>query len=362
MSTVLLVALLVGCAQPSCVGDPALRARQQAAAAWDDGKAALDVGDSAAAVDAFVRAEALDPDSPNLVAWHARAVEAGGDAAAALAVIDQGLERFPDDPDLRFNRAALRARLGELDGAAADLHVLISAGVVSPEEAAVDEDLVLLRTRPELAALVPGPVLAVDLHGEAGSVLLGEEFRAELYVDLPTDRADLEIRPMGEPTGLLRRLRVVEDHLSRGSSRIQARIATTWRTVAPGQAEAGPWLFTAGGGSALTERMPVQVVAVGERRDEVGVAGDEDLVVPSAVVGDHVPPWVGPLDGRLAVLTRPGDIIEVSTPTAAPLSAEEHWELREQGQTEWLLALFEAPPDARVRVRRGDAVVLEVGG
>ncbi|RME27783.1 MAG: hypothetical protein D6798_03795, partial [Deltaproteobacteria bacterium] len=276
--------------------------------------------------------------------------------------IEEGLRRFPDDPDLRFNRAALRARLGDLDGAAADLHALIGAGLVSPEEAAADPDLVLLRGRPDLAALVPGPVLAVDLHGEEGSVLLGEEYRAELYLDMPADRSDLAVRSLGEPTGLLRRQRVVEDHLSRGSVRIQARIAITWRAVAAGRAEAGPWLFTAGGVSALTDRMPVEVVAVGELPAAQESPGREDLVVPSAVVGDRLPPWAGPIDGRLGVLVRPDDVAEVTGAEGVPLSAEEQWELRRSGQTEWVVRLYDAPQEAWIRVRRGDVVVLEQQG
>ncbi len=359
LGVLLALGLGLACDGGGCTPDPKTQARLQAAEAWDQGKAALDRGDHPAALDAFAQAQALDPDSAVLVAWQARALELSGDVDGALALLGTALQRFPQDADLRYNRAALRARTGDLDGAAADLHVLISSGAVDPEEAGRDPDLVLLRKRPELAALVPGAVLAVDLRGEDGSVLLGELYTAELYADLPVERDDLSVRSMKEPTGLLRRERVVEDHLSEGSYRVQARIEHSWRAVAPGQGVAGPWLLTVGGSSALTERMDVDIVAVGNRGAPSTAAGPEDLVLPSAVVGSRLPPWAGMLLDRFAVLVRPGDQVELLDPTGAPLQPAEQWELRRQAQPVWNVLLFDAPSGSSLTVRNGGSVVLQ---
>ncbi|MCK6506819.1 tetratricopeptide repeat protein [Myxococcota bacterium] len=345
----LLLVVACGPAEP-------LRSRRDAAQAYDQGRSLLSQGDPVGAEQAFARAESLDPDSPTLIAWRARAQELAGQVDAALATLDRGLGRFPQDADLRRNRAALRARGGALDAAAADLRILLSAGALTPAQAAEDPDLVLLRARPDLAPLVPLPALWAELVGEPGSVLLGDDYDAVLTLDAP-DGA-LAVRDLGEPAALLRRTRVVEDVVGQGGGRTLRRVELTWRAVAPGQARLGPWLWTSGGVSGLTEPLPVEVVALGGRQAQPEALAGEDLVLPSTLLDGRPAPWAGELDGRLAVVGPPGaePAVEVD---GGPLAPEERWELRRQGQPQVLAWLYPLPAAARVRLRQGRGLLLD---
>ena len=163
-----LALLLLGCA------DPALARYREALDAYGEGRAALAAGKTADAAAAFGRVAERDPDSATAVGWRAWALDQGGDDAGALAVLDEGLARFPSDPNLRYNRAALRARSGALDGAAEDLRVLYASGALDPAEAGDDPDFAALARDPATVALAPPPAVEVSAHGEAGAVLLGD--------------------------------------------------------------------------------------------------------------------------------------------------------------------------------------------
>lgn len=340
----------------ACGPSDAVRARFAAAEAHDQGRALLAQGDPVAAEQAFARARAQDPESPTLVAWQARAQELSGRVDAAEQTLDGGLERFPQDPDLRFNRAALRARRGELDAAAADLRALIAAGALTPAQAAEDPDLIRLRTRPDLAPLVPLPALWAELIGEAGSVLLGDDYDAILTLDAPD--GPLEVRDLGEPAGLLRRTRVVEDRVGQSGGRTLRRVELGWRAIAPGRAHLGPWLWSSGGVSGLTEALDVEVVALGGRAVPRGAPSGEGLLLPSALLGTRPPPWAGPVDGRLAVVGPPGAAARVRV-GGAEIEAEERWELREQGQPRVVAWLYPLPHQATVQLRLGRELLME---
>lgn len=341
----------------ACTSDPQLRAQLAAADAWDQGKAALSAGQTDAAVARFAAAQALDPASPSLPAWRARALELGGDDAAAVAVLDQALGRFPDDVDLRFNRAALRARRGDLEGAGADLRRLVRAGAVRPSEAATDPDLAALQQVPALAELVAPQPVELTASGESGSVLLGDAYDAEILIDAP-NLGPLAVQDMGEAAGLLQRRRVVEDRLDAPKGHTLRRVAITWRAVSPGQGALGPWLVVAGGSSGLTQRMPVEVIAVGSRDQAAGEAAGETLVIPSQVIAERSPPWVGELDGALVVLV-PADVRVEVRDAAQPLSPIETWELRDGGRPRWQALRFALPMHAQVVARDGRRVILD---
>ncbi|MCB9779165.1 MAG: tetratricopeptide repeat protein [Alphaproteobacteria bacterium] len=346
-----------GCAGGPLGSDAVLDDQVAAAAAWDQGQALLEAGDAAAAADAFARAAALDPASPSLLAWRARALERAGDLLGALAVLDEGVERFPDDLDLRFNRAALRARDGDLDGAARDLEAARECCGLLPEVAGADPDLALLRADPRHAGLVlpPGPV--VMARGEEGSVLLGEPYEVELLVAHGAELS-LGLESMGQASGLLTRERVVEHHMGEEDGRRGVRLDLRWRCVQAGEGLLGPWLVLAGGASTLTEPLPVRCVSVGGRDGTEPGAAREAAVLPSQHVGAHRPPWMGELDGRFAVLLPPGATVDARDASGAALRSEEHWELRERDRTVWEVELFERDRVASARILQAGSELL----
>lgn len=350
MSLALLLALWPALL-PAC-GDPALDAHREAIKAYDAGRAALE-SDPAAAATRFAEAAARDPDAPELLAWQAEALSRAGDLAGAEQVLATGLVRFPDAADLAYNRAALLARLGRLDEAAALLGALYAAGAAEPAEAGEDPDFAALAADPRYASYAPPPQVEVHAVGEAGPVLLGEEWTLELEI-LARAGELLTFTELGEPTGLLRHQRTVED-LSPPEGRRQRRTLTvTWRAVAPGQRALGPWLVAAGGQSAVVGPLAVEVVALPGREpgepDELG-----SLFSVEAALAGPPPPWAGRLLGRLAVRLPPDAAVEVEPqPPRPPVQLE----LRRGGQTEQIAWLYADAGPSRVRVTRGPTELL----
>jgi len=354
---VLILALWLACSGPGCVRDPDTRARREAAEAWDRGMDARRAGHLDDAEAAFHKAADLDPDSPVLPTWRAQVLAEQGRVPEALAVLDEALSRFPADTTLRFNRAGLRARQGELDDAAADLHQLLSSGAIQPEDAGVDPDLALLRERPDLALLAPIPSADITAFGPDGSVLLGDRATVQVQVDAPAG-VPLLLQDMGEPSGLLRRERVVQTDLDARPGRVRIRLDLSLLAVGEGPVSDGPWLLTAGATSGLTDRMRFDILAVGDRSGSVGEARAEDLVLPSVVLAGHSPPWAGRVGEVLVIMAPPGATAELEGP-AGPVRALETWELRDDTQPRWSAWLYPDPGTGRAHVRRGRQDLLD---
>ena len=341
----------------SCGGNP-YGYLSRSVEAYDAGREALVGGDGRAAAASFAAAAEQDPDSALLPAWQAHALSEAGDIAGALGVLDDALRRVPDDVTLRYNRAALRARQGALDAAAADLALLIEVGAVDPVEAGEDPDFAAFAADPALVALAPPPSVRVGLTGESGAVLLGEPFTREIVVDSLAG-ALISVTDMGEPTPLLRHVRTVEDILGGGGRRRVARTLTvTWRAVAAGESRVGPWLIAAGGASALTDAAPVHVVALPGRAEGAPRAAPA-VFSPDAAFTGRTPPWAGRALGRVAVLYNGGDAVEVTGEAGERDADPVALELRADGQTRWLAELYDVSGPATVRVRRRGQTVLE---
>jgi tetratricopeptide (TPR) repeat protein len=75
------------------------------------------------------------------------------DDAAAAELLQQYLERFPDDGLMLYNAACAQARLGELDRAEQFLRQAMAAGYIDTSHFRRDPDMVPLRDRPVLKAI-----------------------------------------------------------------------------------------------------------------------------------------------------------------------------------------------------------------
>jgi len=324
---------------------------------WEQGRLALKQGDATQALARFESAAAADPDSPTLVAWQAHALEALDREDEALTRLSEALERFPEDGDLRFNRAALRARAGQLDGAAADLLILSSQGRLDAQQASADPDLARLRERPDLAAIVAPPRLEVELSGSSGRVLLGDAWELSLLLET-AEGAAVDIRDMGEAPRLLRRTRVVEDRLASRPGRALRRLETSWQAVEPGQGTLGPWLLSSAGSSALTEPLAVEVLELGARSGSLGRASPEALILPGELLADRQPPWLGRIGEDLVLYLPSLARAEVEVQGQVLLPREE-WELREQSQPVARALVYDPPASARIRVLSPGAPALD---
>lgn len=335
--------------------DPQLAPLKDALDAYDAGRAALAAGDAPAAAQAFGRAVAADPQSPSLPAWQAWAQEKTGDEAGARRTLEQALGRFPEDTTLRYNHAALLARAGELEAAADDLRQLYAAGAIEPEEVGEDPDFQAFAEDPELAPLAPPPAVVVSVQGESGAILLGELYTLDLSI-LSRAHVPISLSDLGEPTGLLRHVRTVEDLAPAEGSHQGRTLSVSWRAVSAGEATLGPWLVDAGGTSTITDKAAVRVVAVPGRSG--GVAEEAGSVYAvSALVEGRTAPWAGRAHGGVLVLSPPGARAEVEAENPDPDPVQ--LELRDNGQTSVAGQLYRIPGPARVRVRVGESTLLD---
>lgn len=350
-----LVALALACPR-ACLSEQE-RALVEAARSWEEGRAALSRGEAEQALVLFEQALAADPDSPTLLAWHARALEQAGREEEALSALDAAMLRFPEDADLRYNRAALRARAGQLDGAAADLLILSSQGQLDAREVSQDPDLVLLRERPDLAAIVAPPRIDVALQGQDGRVLLGDSYEISFLVE-SAEAAPVDVRDMGQPPGLLRRARVVEDRLPSRSGRSLRQVVTTWQALRPGQGRVGPWLFSSAGTSTLTESVAIEVIELGARTGALQGAPTEALILPGELLREHSPPWLGRIGEDMVLYLSALARAEVRV-EGTILAPREEWELRDAAQPVARAWVFDAPASASILIHSGDGSTLD---
>jgi hypothetical protein len=309
--------------------DPQFGPVSDAVKAYDKGQSELAAGTPLRAAGSFSEAAEADPDHAILRGWQAWALEQAGETDDAIEVLDTALSAHPGDSELRYNRAAFRARTGMLKAAAADLGWLYANDIVQPVEVGEDSDFLALATHPEFRSLVPTAQIQADLRGEAGSVLLGERFTLHLSVTVRKG-ARIEIEDLGEATGLLRHTQTIENISPDGPLWTRRAVTIVFKTVAPGQATMGPWLLKSGGSSALTGRVAVEVIALaGAKRS--GPVGEATAAVLPSSMGAAEPPWIGIYGGLRVARVGPKHSITPSVKgPGGPV-----YELWSQGQVQW---------------------------
>ena len=348
----LVLSVLLGLAS-GCGGDPLLDPFKRALVEQDAGLAALEAGDLAAASAAFDRAAEEDPASPVLQAWRAHARERAGQEEEALAIYEQAIERFPRDVDLRYNRASLAARRGDVDLAGRDLRFLYARDLLDPMEVGEDPDFASLIEDPDTTQLVPQPQVWVEAKVEEGAVILGGSWALRLTVESPRG-PEVEIRDMGKETGLLRHVRTVEDLLDEGSRTSRRTVLAEFTAVSPGKSAVGPWLVTAGATSAMTPSFDVEVVELPGRTSAEASAEARALQLPSLLLVGKEAPYAGTIAAGRVAMGRSGDEL-VLVGEGSPPGVE--LQLREKGQVLWVARLWPAATPGRVEVRRRGEVI-----
>jgi hypothetical protein len=342
----MLIWLLLTC------GDPAFDGLDEALDAMAKGHAALEADDPRAAVEAFAQAAAADPTRASPVAWQAWAEDRAGRSEAALVVLDAGVSRFPRDPDLRYNRAAIQARLGQIEAAATDLRWLYANDMAQPVEVADDVDFLALGTHPELRRLLPSVQVSAMVAGEPKSVVLGERFTLELDV-VGRKGATVAVQDMGQQGGFFRHVRTIEDVEAPERVWTRRHFRVEFQAVSAGKVSLGPWLVSAAGTSALTETIQIEVVDLPGRTLRNGPTNNGNLRVPSGWIGEIEPPWLGVVDGqRWAVLPPRHSIRPVSARGDGP-----DLELRDRGQMVW--RAIPLLPDVSVSIVNAGTIVRE---
>ncbi|MDG1479666.1 MAG: tetratricopeptide repeat protein [Myxococcota bacterium] len=320
----------------ACQGDPQMARLSEALTEYDRAQVAVERGDWPGAAAAFEAAAQKHPEAAALHAWHAEALSQAGDLSAARAVLDAVVPAFPGNLDLRYNRAAYAARAGALEAAAADLRYLYARDLLDPLVAGEDPDFAELTRDPQYADLAPAPQVRLQVRGEAGSILLGEPYTAELVIETKRD-APISVENIGAFPMLLQHTRTIEDLTIEESGWSRRIVSVEWSARASGEERIGPWLLSAHGSSAIAEPLPVTVVTLPGRAEAEPSASPPGVLLPSQLRGARALPLAERLeDGRIAVMHEPDD-----SPTTEATSAGS-MEYRIGGQTRWSISLFSA--------------------
>jgi hypothetical protein len=335
--------------------DPELDSRRTALDAWQEGVAALDRKDPAAATAAFDRALAARPDDALLMAWKAKAAADAGDLDEAVLQVSLALAEDETLAAARYDRAAWRARKGDVDAAAKDLADAIASGVIrTPRDILDDPDFATALQDPAFAAVVPPDPLRVSIHGPDGAVFLGSDVDIALTVLGSGPGTPIAVAPEAA-TGPLRLSLAVEDQVQ--SLEGPARVIT-WRFVVlgAGSVDVGPFHVDAGPRSASAPKLHVDAMAPPDRP---GVAS---MPLPFTTPGEianrrDIPSAHWSSLRGLVVLSGPNDQVDVAPPPAGdPI----RYEGRDGGARVWVgLVWPTAEPGAKVKVTRQGQTLLE---
>ena len=298
--------------------------------AYDEGRAALSTGAPMVAAEAFARAAAADPGSYTLVAWEARALRQAGQEGTALNRLNAGLKRFPDASVLRYDRAALRAKMGDISGASDDLRWLYANELANPISVGEDPDFISLRTDATARTLVPPAQVEASVEVNSPTVLVGESYALDFRITSRTG-VPLVIKAAGDDPALMHMIRIVEDLIAEGDIWSQRRISVEVRATTPGKIAVGPWMVESASTSVLTERVIIDAVDIQGRGGDSAGQGYMPLLVPSTLWSSPSLPLIAEQAGSRWALLGPGHIVR---PDGAKTGL--HVEYREGGQPQWV--------------------------
>jgi hypothetical protein len=312
----MLILWLLACSEPPVapkggagVGE-VVTVEDRAIDAHDRAMAAREASDWEQSIFEWSKAIELDPESPSLRLWLAQTHLDANQLESALSVLSQAVRDFPADPTCRYNRAALRARTGDIGGAADDLRRLKAMGALNPDETGSDPDFAALRADPVFSDLVAMPRIGLSGKAPEGAVLLGETWELELELSVPS-LGSSELHWSDSSSSILRLESVIEEE-----KRLDARVRESdlyirWRAVESGKSSAGPWRVSHGGGEAQFEAQSVEVMALGHWAGGESRPDPDLIPIPRTLMTTMNDQGVGRAGDWVAVRLSPGEVLRV---------------------------------------------------
>ena len=278
-------------------GDPALDRYGKALHAWQDAQDATRRGDAPGAVVAMAKARAADPDSVPLAIAEASALAAAGRTQEAVDALGVVLRAHPEVGAAWYNRAAYRVRLGQDDGAAADLREALRRQVRTALETAADPDFAPVLSKPAFAAILPPQPILAEASGPSGAVFVGGDVEVRIRIAaLPA--AKLTLARDGAALDCLTLTAIVEDDTADGIRTLTLR----FRGVAACNGTIGPFLVHDGTASVATAAVNIEVDAPSEFTPPMVPPLPTRFPIPGALAGDG---WQAErLDGLVVALGR----------------------------------------------------------
>jgi hypothetical protein len=272
--------------------------------------AAREASDWEQAIVDWKRAIELDPESPSLRLWLAQTHLDANQLESALSVLSQAVRQFPAEPTCRYNRAALRARTGDIGGAADDLRRLKAMGALNPDETGSDPDFQALRADPLFSDLVAMPRIALTGRAPEGAVLLGETWELELALSVPS-LGNSQLQWSETSSSILRLESVIEAEKSSDARVRELDLYIRWRAVESGKSSAGPWRVSHGGGEALFEAQTVEVLELGQWGGDASSRDPDSIPIPRTLCATMNEQGVGRAGDWVAVKVSAGEMIHV---------------------------------------------------
>ncbi len=336
--------------------DPALDPLGDALRSWDAGVRQWQAGDAAGARASFAAARALDPASPALCAWEARAAAQVDGPDSALQLLDPCVRGAPAEPTLRLERAQLLSRTGQIERAGADLVVVLEAGLHTPESLAQLPDLAALVDHPALPGLVRSPAPRWAARPPSPSALVGDRWELQLDGEGPAGPLRLDV---GGGDGLVL-VALIEDLGAEVQGRRSRGFTLRGRVTTGGTGLVGPVRLQHGEGQPISVGpLRLERVALGTSPSLAGLAWLGELPTPSALAEAAPSGTVARVGAWTVGGGAPGEAPQVHGPTPHIVV-----ELRSAGQPAWTGVLLPAGAAAEVMVprREGGALTVQVGG
>jgi hypothetical protein len=282
------------------------------------------------------------------LAWEAAAHAAAGQLSEAETRYAEVLRSAPDLLEARYNRAAVLARMGRYEEAAAELRVVMGEGGASPQQVLRDPDFAEALGRPAFAFL-PRTALRVALDPLPESVFWGSEVPVRLTVLGAAEAITVEGAEVRGPARLISATRDTTPSTD-GEADV---FVFTLRVEGEGTIEVGPFTVGSAGESVVLSPRSVQAAAPADKAADPGV--QERLRWPADVVtdlddGDAL--WT---DAYVWVRGRVADRFEVTPERLWTV----RYERRKRGQPVWQVNRYDAPLPSRVALIRGGEQVME---
>lgn len=246
MKGVWLIGLLTACSSSL---PPELSALERSVEAYEEGRQALDRGELKLALQSFESAAAAKgAEDPVLLGWQAKVLMAEESYDQARERLDKALKLDESLSSARYARALCALKLGDIEGAGADLRTVISAGALSSYEVASDpqikpfvKQLDFLPSQP-FALRFDTPQALAFWGSEVTTTLVESGLHRELSLSAPDAHGPVRLVRMEE-----------EARPGQGANPPEIHMKWHWRVVGRGPIVWGPIGVTVSGTTLQTE-------------------------------------------------------------------------------------------------------------
>jgi hypothetical protein len=342
--------LLLACSSSPDVPE-SMKGMQEALGHWEKAEAHRLVGEFEPAWNALEKALLADTQSPELWLSAGHVLAALGRLEEAISYAGKSIDLRPKWHNAHYDRACWLSLAGRLEEAAKDLRFALGEGGVDLLTAAADSDLDPLREDPRFAGLLPEKALPAEVSADEQAYFLGSEWAIDFrFLNRPNQSVQLDLSgPRGLPA---KALRAVEDITPQSGVNAHS-VRFVFRVTGAGEGTLGPWSIASGGLERSLAPVGFAFLAPpNQDASQVQALAPGSFSIPSTLFASvplHQPVRKGE---QVLVKTLGGERVEWLAKNGA------QYELRLEGQTEWVGWQGALPKDSAIRIIRGRKEIL----